>query len=308
MKMNIRNFIKTIYRRATAWTYTIGIAEYSEALVTDSSVAPKVHWVKGIPVGHWYADPFIYSETEDSFIIFVEDYAFKGDKGQISKIKVDKKSFRIKEIETVLRLSTHLSFPAYFDGDDESGKTYIYPENCKSGKLNLYEYDQHNSVLSRTLCPYPVADAAIFEVNGKKFISGTLPPNDNGRELYVFPYFEDECPAEVQPLQTIKFADRSARNAGIPFRIGDNLYRPAQNSNHLYGECVVIQRMDVDADNQISFEEVKRIYSPSRRHGLTFHTFNVFKEKYVIVDASGYRFWLIGSLLTWLSKLIKKEI
>lgn len=304
--MTLLNRIKSLYHKAIAWTYTIGFVDYSESLVLDPDVMPDVHWVKGIPNGHWYADPFILSETEDSLIVLVEDYAFKGDKGQISKIKVDKRTFRITEIDTVLKLGTHLSFPAILYMDDESGKIFFYPENCKSGRLDLYEYDQHHSMFSRTLCPYPIADAVVFNVNDTKVIAGTLFPNDNGKELLIFPYFEDECPRDVKPLQTVKFSDNSARNAGMPFLIGNTLYRPAQNSNHRYGECVVIQRLDVNVGNQICFQEIKRIYSPSRRYSLTFHTFNVYKDKYVVVDASGYRFGLFGAFLEWFSNSVKK--
>lgn len=300
------NYIKILYRKAVAWTYTIGFVDYSDSLVLDPDYTPNVHWIKGIPLGHWYADPFIVDETEDSLIVFVEDYTFRRDKGQISKIRVDKSSYRVIEISTVLRLDTHLSFPAIYGSVKESGEMLFFPENCKSGKLGLYSYDQHTSAYVRTICPYPIADATVLDLKGQKVITGTLYPNDNGNKLLIFPFFENECPAEVKPLQTVSFSDNSARNAGQPFRIGDDLYRPAQNSNHRYGECVVIQRVDVDSDNRFRFHEVKRIYSPSRRYDLTFHTFNVYKDKYVAVDASGYRFGLIGRFLKWLSKTMKK--
>lgn len=303
-----KNWIKTIYHKAIVWTYTIGFADYSDSLVLDPDFKPNVHWIKGIPFGHWYADPFIVSETDDSLIVFVEDYTFKRDKGQISKITVDKKSFRITQIDTVLKLDTHLSFPVPFSYEGKSERIYFYPENCKSGQLALYKYDQQDSSFCRTLCPIPVADAVVFEANGRKLIAGTVPPDDNGKKLLIFPYFEDDCPADVRPLQTVTFADNSARNAGMPFRIGDTLYRPAQNSNRRYGECVVIQRMDINDDNQISFQEIKRIYSPSHRYNLTFHTFNVYKDKYVVVDASGYRYGIIGQFLEWIPKTVKSVL
>lgn len=53
----------------------------------------------------------------------------------------------------------------------------------------------------------------------------------------------------------------------------------------------------VIGDNAVSFHPVNRIYSPNLIYRGGFHTFNVFENKYVAVDARKKRFPLLAKML-----------
>lgn len=296
--------IKSVYNKLIAWTYSIGFLEYEDSIVLEDIPFPEVHWIKGIPNGHWFADPFILSASSDVVEVLAENYSFKDRKAVISRLTVDRKTYHLISIQTVINLPTHLSFPAYYRKD---GKVFIYPESSKTGRLSLYEYDEITGQLAvvKDLNPYPLADAIIEKIDGRMLILATRCPDDNGRTLLVYPYFDENCPSIVEPLQRITFSDNSARNAGAMLKIGNRIVRAAQNSNQRYGESLVFQELKSNSEGQISFHELKRIYSPSRRYNLTFHTFNVLGDL-AVVDGSGYRFGFIGRILESLRDLLRK--
>lgn len=296
----MRERLKHLYNKLISWRYSIGFAIYSDEIVLDKTFFPKVHWIKGVPCDRWFADPFILSVSPQEIKVLVENYSYKEKKANISIISVDRNSYRLKSISPLLVLSDHLSFPAYFIQD---GKLFIYPENCRSGQLKLYQFDADTlSLQSETIIlKKPIADAVLADIYGKTMLLGTLYPKDNGKELFIFSNNDPDS----DPLQVISFSDNTARNAGQFFYIGEQLYRPAQCSNNRYGECLAFQKIDVNESGQISFNEIKRVYSPSRRFNLSFHTFNVFKKSIVVVDASGYRFRFLGRLLESLRRFVK---
>ena len=296
----MRENLKQLYNRLISWRYSIGFADYSDDIVLDKAYFPKVHWIKGVPKDRWFADPFILSVSDKEIRVLVENYSYKERKANISIISVDRNSYRLKSVSPLLVLSDHLSFPAYFIHDN---KLFIYPENCRSGKLKLYEFDANTLSLNKetVILLRPIADAVLADIYGKKAILGTLYPKDNGKDLYIFSYNDPES----DPIQLVSFSDNTARNAGQYFYVGQQLYRPAQCSNLRYGECLVFQKIDMTESGQITFIEIKRVYSPSKRFNLSFHTFNVFEKSIVVVDASGYRYRFIGRFLESLRHLAR---
>ena len=303
----IRRTLKEAYNKLISWRYSIGFAQYSDSAVMDPSFFPKIHWIKGVPRGRWFADPFILSMSENEIEVLVEDYSYKENKAHISIIKVDRVSFKFKNSSTLLELSSHLSFPAFFK---QGRKLFIYPEQCRSGRLIVYEFDidTHSLINQTVLLKQPIADAIIADVYGRTVITGTLYPNDNSNVLYIYPfdyYSVDE--SDSRPIEIVRFQDNTARNAGQYFYIGKQLFRPAQCTNTRYGECLVFQKISRTDSGDTSFEEVKRIYSPSSRYNLSFHTFNIYERKLVVVDASGYRFRIIGHCLESLRCLFLKR-
>ena len=298
--MKLRNYIKQHYIRLTTFKWRIGIAEYHPDLILDSRKKMKIHWIKNPSKACWFADPFILSENSDYLHILVEEYFYANHKGRISKLVVNRHNWALEKITPILDLSTHLSFPAYYrEGDN----IYLYPENTQSGKLILYKYDpvQDTAIPVRVISTYPLADAVIFDIGERKLILATTAPNDNGRVLDVYPLLNDPS---IGPEQRIAFPTRVARNAGFPFRIGNRIIRPAQDCSRQYGSCVVLQEMSFH-DSQIKFREIKRLHSPLFFYPVGFHTFNVFEDKLVAVDAEGFRFGYFAQLAYRLRELLK---
>lgn len=303
--MSLRLALKNWYLHLTDFRWIIGVMDYDEQFVLDPEAKPRVKWIKTNWRGGWFADPFILSENDDEIIILAEHYEYSTRKAHISKLTVDKSSLKIKNVEPVIMTPNHLSFPAYFRRD---GKVYIYPENVHSGKLSLFEYDESTgkSIYVRDLSEQPLADAVIVDgANGAKFIIGTRFPRDNGYDLEVHPWFDGQCPDGVSPIQVVSFKDKSARGAGLPFLIDDKLIRPAQSSNHFYGDSLVFQELNYDENDMFSFHEIKRVTSPNWRYPLSFHTFNVFENRLASVDALGFRYGLLGLVLYRIREFFK---
>ena len=76
----------------------------------------------------------------------------------------------------------------------------------------------------------------------------------------------------------------TARPGGHFFEYQGNIYRPAQNSEHLYGEDIKIMKLLELDENNFQEEEVMTISSHNMKHyNLGLHTFNV-EEGFVVVD------------------------
>ncbi|MBO4571264.1 MAG: hypothetical protein J5699_05005 [Bacteroidales bacterium] len=282
--MSLRHNIKQRYLRFTEFKWIVGVAEFDSGLVLDPRKKPRIHWIKSDVKGSWFADPFILSETGDHINLLVEEYEYAKRKARISKLVVNRHDWNLEQIVPVIEIPTHLSFPAYYR---ENGKVYIYPESTKSGKLTLYEYDEESGRTTpvREISDCPLADATLWNSDGKQYILATTAPKDNGKVLDFYPV--TDTPSK-SPESQYSFKSYTARNAGLPFDIEGRTIRPAQDCTGRYGSCVVLQEVKRD-NGRIRFEEVKRLYSPLLRYNLAFHTFNVFENRLVAVDAQGFR-------------------
>lgn len=296
------NYIKKLYHLITERCWTIGLIEYSPEIVLNPSSYPKIHWVKNRFNRSWLADPFIIDVTKDEFVILAEEFPYATRKGRISKVVVSRDNYVVKSITPILETTTHLSFPAYFNYD---GKIYVYPENSKSGQLNLYEYNRQLERLDfvKVINVNPLADSIIWNVGDDFLLSATTCPNDNSNILDLYSYDSSNQIFSKEPKYKIEFQTNIARNAGLSFIENDMLIRPSQDCTQSYGECVVLQKISI-INETISFQELKRFYSKHTKYNLAFHTFNVFNNAYVVVDAQGYRFGIFAKLSIKIRDLI----
>lgn len=290
--MSFRQNLKDWYIRYTEFKWTVGVAEYNPDTILDINKKLNIHWIKGAPKSSWFADPFILSETDEHVCLLVEEYLYASKKGRISKLVVNRHTWKLERIIPVIDISTHLSFPAYYR---ENGKVYIYPESTNSGKLTLYEYDERDgsAVPVKVLSNFPLADAVIWNFGTKDYILATTSPKDNGKILDFYPYREGP---NANAEKHYQFNTYMARNAGMPFTINGRSIRPAQDCTGHYGSCVVLQEIIEDNEN-ISFKDIRRFRSPLFLHHEGFHTFNVFENKFASVDALGFRFGIIAQII-----------
>lgn len=283
-----------VYKLATSNRYTVGFAEFSEDLVKEGFV-PDVHWIKDDYKDGWFADPFILRVTENEIVLFVEDFVYKLNRGIISQLTINRKDYSIKEVKPIIKTGYHLSFPAYYR---KNGKIYIYPEQGARGATYLYEYDEDTCKAKelKIINPNDTADTTIWEMpDGKKVLTCTTAPDYNGNVFDIYPFFESNCPSLLKPVKQITLSTKTARNAGLVFKIGNKQYRPAQYCENDYGECTEIQEMVVNGED-ISFITRNWIYSPSKEYKDAFHTFNVFENKWVAVDGRRRRYPILAKM------------
>ena len=289
VKSFLYNRSKALYRRIEERKWTLGIAAFDPKVILDPGARLDVRWVETENRDCWFADPFILDVTDTEFIVLVEEFPYSTRIGRIARLSIDRETFTVRSKKTIIDTGSHLSFPAYFR---RGGKVYIYPENSRSGRLVLYEYDDATMTAKEcgVLLHKAVADATVAEIGGRECILATTCPEDNGSRLDIY-----SAEGSVL-LDSVGFPDATARNAGLLFKIGDRTFRPAQDCSKSYGGKVVIQEMTL-RDGKPSFVPVREFKSDNSTYPLAFHTFNVFDGKYVIVDAQGHRHRLIGDLL-----------
>ena len=298
--MKQKQLFKQCYLNLTKFKWVVGIADFDKEVVFNPEKKLKIHWIKNTPRRSWFADPFILKETDNHIHLLVEELFYANNKGRISKLIVNRHNWRLEQIEPVIDISTHLSFPAYYR---ENGMVYVYPESTKTGKLTLYEYDEMSGEAKaiKDLCNYPVADAVLCSFGNKNYIIGTTSPKDNGKILDFYPIGD----SSKGPEKSISFRTNVARNAGFPFYVNDRLIRPAQDCTKSYGSCVVLQEM-IFTNDSTEFKEIRRLYSPLFKYREAFHTFNVFEGKLVAVDAEGFRYGLLAQLVYHIREFFRR--
>ena len=166
-------------RRVIQPRWRIGIVENSlEGIVNGEEL--RVQWPSNPFHDRWFADPFVLSVDGDEVTLLVEDYRYAEGQGRISRIIVDRKRGAIVSCKTILR-GGHYSFPAILR---EDGKGYLYPEQSRQGKLELYEYCPETETCEyvQTLSEEPLTDAIIY----KGVIYSTRLPEPNGKRLKMF--------------------------------------------------------------------------------------------------------------------------
>ena len=293
-------------RRVIQPRWRIGIVENSlEGIVNGEKL--RVQWPSNPFHDRWFADPFVLSVDGDEVTLLVEDYRYAEGQGRISRIIVDRKRGAIVSCKTILR-GGHYSFPAILR---ENGKVYLYPEQSRQGKLELFEYCPETETCEyvQTLSEEPLTDAIIY----KGVIYSTRLPEPNGKRLKMFKWpsavqssiaasqrssaFGDSkqlhCVQDANALnleletlnqpKTYVFGECIARNAGEFFEVNGVTYRPAQECNRWYGNGLSIQKYEDGA-----FTEVRRIPG--------MHTLNSF-QGVTVVDRKVFPFQWVYWLL-----------
>ena len=290
-KMSIREFL-------TETQYNIGFADNKlEDIISGEPI--RINWLNHTYKDRWFADPFILDVTKDNYIILVEEWYDPIGRGRISRLTIDRKEYTLKDIKTILELDCHLSFPFIQRTKD---CIYIIPENSVTGCLPRYKYDPMTDKIcfDRIICHDRLTDSVPFEYKGKELMFSTKLPDANGKYLGIYQRGEYGV---YDLIDTYVFEDNISRMAGDVFTCEGKLYRPAQVCIKSYGDAVSIQEVTME-NRRFYFKELRRIYSPSQRYNLGFHTFNVYKG-HIVVDGLGYRRPAITNIFKFVWHLIK---
>lgn len=241
----------------------------------------KIDVVKNPYKDRWFADPFVLDVTDTKILLLVEELRYSNPVGRIAKLTIDRKRMAIEKMDIILECPKHLSFPNIFRKD---GKVYVYPENCQSGSLNIYEYDAKEEKLNliQSICDYAIWDSTMTNLFGEyKLIGGC----STDYSLDIFKW-DAECQRFV-PEQSVKSDLKDNRLAGDLFEYDGKVYCPTQDCTKTYGGGICLKTM-VQKDGQFILKEEKHLTSPVKGFSEGMHTINQYKGV-VVVDLKGWK-------------------
>lgn len=280
--------------------WNIGFCDMTpEELVAEKKLKP-IQWMKHPYKDRFFADPFIYKVTEQEIIVFVEEYVFDNPPGLIVELVIDRQSKQLKKRYELLRLPTHLSYPAIIR---EGGETYVYPENGNSGELNIYRYDevQHKLVEPVCILNEAVADSTMRRLTNGQFLLVATKYPDNQENAYAYESSSIKGPFEPIGSEPFQTSRACSRPAGDFFEAFGQLHRPAQNCVGSYGASTNVLEFDASSCREGVIFELK---PQGRRYPLGLHTIN-FYEGLCVVDGLGYLYPTLGK---WYSSPVVNKI
>lgn len=254
----------------------------------------NIHWINNgiFEDKKWFADPFILEYNDRTIDLLVEEFDYNIHRGRIAHIVVERENWTITSCNTILDLSTHLSFPAIYRIDE---KIFVCPENHASGKHNLYLYNQKKEKLEfvKTLYNAKLTDTTLAQINGMWYMFTTSIPYPNGNKLEIF--HSDCFEGEYKKIQEENFENRVGRNAGQIFCNKGHLLRPAQLSGRTYGRAIVFQKVSFSPNGEFIFDDIYTYESTHNKYNAGAHTYNEYKGM-AVIDVKGYRYDIIGRL------------
>ena len=270
--------LQRIKKQFLHYSWVLAYGSYDESIIYDGLAVESLHFIKNPYRDKWFADPFILRYGNDTIEFLVEEFDKSVKRGRIAHIIVDRKTDCVDDCKIILDLPTHLSFPAIYRVGD---KIYVHPENFKSGKSYIYEYDTVNERLVNPslISNEPLTDAVIVNRGHHYEILSTYGDNPNGNVLKVLK--SSSFLGRYEEEGTLYFCHNSARMAGYMIKTTKEEIRPAQLCEGAYGKAVLFYKDDV----------VIGCLKPWGKYdGL--HTFNIYNDLFVI-DLKKYDFpWI----------------
>lgn len=200
---------------------------------------PVAQWMQIPPSQGFIADPFFWPGQPG--VLLCETYLHRTGLGELTALSFD--AGRIVGSEPLpFGLACHLSYPSAWV---EDGRVLCLPEMAASRRQVLYE-------LKRGAAPAPVcvvgedigmADPTLMKVDGRYWIAYTDTDIGTYDNLCLLHASRLEGPWSPHRGNPVKIDARSSRPGGTPFRVGDALYRPAQDCSREYGGALTINRV-----------------------------------------------------------------
>lgn len=237
------------------------------------------------PAGRFLGDPFPI-EVDGHHFLFVEDYSYADRRGAISVSEMGADG-HWSPPRRILERDHHLSYPFVFAHE---GGIYMIPETNEAGRIELHRAVEFPDrwQLERVLVDgLRAVDATLHLEDGVFWLfASVLEEHEDAGELWLFfsPSLDDEWRAH--PGNPIVTDPGSARPAGRLFRRDGTLIRPGQDCARVYGEAVILNRVDVLSPSEYRETPVDRI-EPDWLTGVErTHTYT-FDSRYECLD--GYR-------------------
>jgi hypothetical protein len=231
------------------------------------------------------ADPFLFVDNDTLYLFYEEKINFYG-KGVIKLTKTKNLTDWTPPC-LVLIENFHLSFPFIFKNGAD---LFMIPETGEDNSIRLY---RPNSDLTewifykKILTGNNYKDSSIYTKDGTLYLFTTI---NSENTLTLRLYFSDSLDKTwiEHPRSPICSGGKIARNGGSVFNYNNELYRPVQNCEKLYGGNLSIYKIaDLSKDGyreELVNEDILPKHIPF--YSLGGHHFNYINFKNEIIVAS----------------------
>jgi hypothetical protein len=210
----------------------------TESLIRSQVITPD-HWIPSPDPHAYFADPFPARDEPDTFLC--ERYDLRRSMGEIGAVTAPPGSRATWRRLDVPGRQPHLSYPCVFrDGD----RDFVLPEMAASGEqLLLHVLPGGGLRPVAVVAKARMADPTLFRHQGLYWIAYTDMAFGVQDNLCLLHAPRLEGPWTPHRLNPVKIDIRSSRPGGTPFRLGDRLFRPAQDCSVAYGGALTINEV-----------------------------------------------------------------
>ncbi len=226
------------------------------------------------------ADPFFWPGRPEK--ILCEIYSHTTGLGRLAAVTLGPGG--ISEIEPVAIAATgHLSYPFAWA---EDGEVFCLPEMAASGRQVLCRLIPGHAPVEVCVVAEntAMADPTLMRIDGTYWLAYTDADIDPYNNLCLMHADRLEGPWRAHAGNPVKIDARSSRPGGMPFRIGDALFRPSQDCSRTYGGALVINRVRVCTAERYEEEAVVVLWpDPKGRYPDGVHTLS-FGNGMAVID------------------------
>lgn len=281
MKLAFRNLGETYRRKFSPkrWELLYSFEpEAAKKLASFRKITP--------PKDRFWADPHVIYQ-EPKYYIFIEEYPFQTQRGQIAVMEMDQ-SGSYKKPVPVLQKDYHLSFPFVFKSME---RYYMIPESSENRTIDLYECVefpyrwQHKLTLIKGI---KAVDTTLVYRQGTWWLFtaiAELPAAAPQVELFLFyskELFTDQW--HPHPMNPIVSDIRKARGAGAIFIKEGRLFRPSQYGSSIYGHGFDLNEI-VDLSETVYCEQTMTTVRPDTGQGMIATHSYANQENLTVIDA-----------------------
>lgn len=265
----------TLRNKLTVGIWNIGFIESSISDIMEKKEY-KIKWMRHKYRDRFFADPFIFQEDDNFYVILAEEYKFFDHVGRIVKLTVEKKNMKLINKEYIIKEKYHLSYPNITEKS-------ILVEGYNSGSVYSYEMSG-NSLIKKKEIDLPLIDPTTLFYGNTNWIFGTMKDIEHSdAQSKLFAYYIKDGQYKPHKLNPIKNDFQNSRPGGKFFYYNKELYRPAQNCTNFYGEDIRIMKINMLNPDCFEEEEYITIKNPDNSKYKGLHTFNIAKNS-VIID------------------------
>jgi hypothetical protein len=262
------------------------------ARVLDENRSDGFRRLSQAPNGY-RADPFVF-EHGGRVYLFFEEFDYARGRGHISVGVLDRDG-RLGPTLPCLVPDYHVSYPGVFEHD---GSIYMIPETVSRRRISLYRADDFptswrpvRDLISgiRAVDPTAYFDGERWWLFASVYERGA----PAGDELFV--WWAESLTGEWAPHRANPVVSdvRCARPAGMLYRSGDDLIRPAQDGSRGYGSGMTLRRIVELTPESYREETVGAIDASWLPNARMTHTLNR-TDSFEVTDGEARRFRLFG--------------